>query len=174
MSYVEDGITCEVAMFPMSSGGGVNADPIGMVYDIDTLSRVAKVALGYGNHEGLFDEIYDDEYEPKNYMTVVHNGADPEVDPRQVYIRGGRALDENDEGKTELCVFGVCGIIWGEEQNDRVAVLARGAMKALVLLLLDMNDATKGGFTVEFSGRELDDAPDHYISYESIISGPHD
>lgn len=158
MNHAREGsITCEVTVVPnLRAPNLFHWAPIGMVYDINVQTSVAKAALlAGGNHTDMQDYL-------AYYKSRIHYG-DPELDYRVASIRTFWAQDEGEE-----LIFGLAGIAWenGDHLNPTVVDLARRATRALVLLNSDFEDLPEGEFVREFTAGELATAPDQHIIYE--------
>ncbi|HMQ96864.1 MAG TPA: hypothetical protein PKC42_02060 [Candidatus Nanoperiomorbaceae bacterium] len=153
----EGGITCEVTVVPgLRAPNLFHWAPIGMVYDINVQTSVAKAALlSGGDHTDMQDYL-------TYYKSRIHHG-DPDIDYRVASIRTFRVQDEGEE-----YIWGQSGIIWenGDKLNPRVVDMAHRATQALVLLNSDFEDLPRGEFVREFTAGELATAPDQHIIYE--------
>ena len=160
-AHKNNGITCEVTVISPSERFTTSSGPIGLIYDINVHSRIVRAALGWGNHENVFDTIYNKyqiEDECRNYRAALHDDSDPDAGSHMAFLRSGRAKDDG-----ELFAYGLCGINWFGGCNDRIAMAARQAMKALVILNMDFDELPEGESVVQFSTKELQGAPDQYI-----------
>lgn len=160
------GITCEVTAIPPSERSITGAGPIGLVYEIDVSESVARLALGWGYHEQIFDTMYSRrkvDYDLRNYRATIRNGADldPNAIPHMAFLRSGRAWDEE-----ETFVYGMCGIRWSTlEPDKKIAKVARRAMRALTIVNMGFDELPEGDSVIHFSPKKLATAPDQYIDY---------
>ncbi len=150
------GIICEITVAPDPKRSNLfYRAPIGLIYDINTDTSVAKAALASGgNHTDLHQYLFD-------YRSRVH-GGNPELDYYEALIHTAWT----DDGDMEY-VYGLSGIYWENcNMNQKAIEVARRATQALVLLNLNFDHLPEGDSVRVFSEGELDAAPDEHIIYE--------